>query len=94
MKCTADGFNEEMLACKNEKEIGQECDSNQKLKKVFQNPPITPWSYGVSGQKFGLICLFSVIDSFEWFWMESPLNYDLNGFKSRINRHLSFAGFF
>ena len=28
-------------------------------------------SYGISGQIFGLILLFSVMDSFEWFWMES-----------------------
>ena len=29
-------------------------------------------SYGISDQIFGLFLLFSVIDSFEWFWMESP----------------------
>ena len=28
-------------------------------------------SYGISGQTFGLTLLFSVIDSFEWFWLES-----------------------
>ena len=28
-------------------------------------------SYGISGQIFALFLLFSVIDSFEWFWMES-----------------------
>ena len=28
-------------------------------------------SHGISGQIFDLI-LFSVIDGFEWFWMESP----------------------
>ena len=28
-------------------------------------------SYGISGQIFGLISSFAVIDSFKWFWMES-----------------------
>ena len=28
-------------------------------------------SYGISGQIFGLISFFSVIDDLEWFWMES-----------------------
>ena len=28
-------------------------------------------SYGISGQIFGLFFLFSLIDSFEWLWMES-----------------------
>ena len=28
-------------------------------------------SYGISGQIFGLFLLFSVMDGFEWFWMES-----------------------
>ena len=28
-------------------------------------------SYGISGQIFGLISFFSVIDNFKWFWMES-----------------------
>ena len=27
--------------------------------------------YGISGQIFGLILFFSVIDGFQWFWMES-----------------------
>ena len=29
-------------------------------------------SYGISGQIFAVFLLFSVIDDFEWFWMESP----------------------
>ena len=28
-------------------------------------------SYGILGQIFDLISFFSVIDGFEWFWMES-----------------------
>ena len=31
-------------------------------------------SYGISGQIFGLILLFSVIDRFKWIWMESLHN--------------------
>ena len=42
MKRVADNFNEEMLSCKSETEIGQEHDLNQKLKKASQNPPTTP----------------------------------------------------
>ena len=41
MKCVADNFNEEMLSCKSETEIGQERDRNQKLKKASQNSPTT-----------------------------------------------------
>ena len=44
-------------------------------------------SYEVSDQIFGLILIFSIIDGFEWFWMESlhkNIQFMLDFFKAPL----------